>query len=80
MVKKMKRYFFIIICVAFVLCAAYWAGGCVATQKCDARIANMNARAITCAAKTMEKVNVETVNTSLDDIRRILRERYSIAE
>ena len=65
---------------AGIVIGAYWAGGRVATQKCDARIANMNARAITCAAKTMEKVNVETVNTSLYDIRRILRERYSIAE
>lgn len=76
----MKKYFVILAICAGVCAGAYWAGGRVATQKCDARIANMNARAITCAAKTMEKVNVETVNTSLDDIRRILRERYSIAE
>lgn len=77
---KIMQKIYILIGFIGIVIGAYWAGGRVATQKCDARIANMNARAITCAAKTMEKVNVETVNTSLYDIRRILRERYSIAE
>lgn len=80
MVKKMKRYFFIIICVAFLFCAAYWAGGRVATQKCDTRIAEIRANQQSINIQQMVNANEKTVNTGVCDIRRILRKQYTIAE
>lgn len=71
--------YIIAIFIAFIA-FSYWAGNRVAVQKCDAQIAKLNSQNTNIAFEKMEKVNEKTFNTGVRDIRRILREQYSIAE
>ena len=74
----MRMYLFIGILV--FICFSYWAGNHVATQKCDTKIAELNSQNTNIIFENMEKVNEKTFNTGVRDIRRFLREQYSIAE
>ena len=48
--------------------------------QCNAQIAQANATYQSEIINLKEKINAETFNVGLRDIRRILREKYSIAE
>lgn len=74
----MKLYLFI--GVFFVVLLAYWAGERVSEQKCETKIAELNAQNQSDVITAMEKVNEKTFNTGVRDIRRILHEQYTIAE
>ena len=71
---------YLLIFVFGIVIGAYFAGTRVATQKCNARIATVTAGAQKQIFQTMGDVNAETFSTGVRDIRRILREKYSIAE
>lgn len=65
-----------------VACAAlaYMLGRGVATARCDARMAASAREIQIYTIKQQEKIDVETVNTRSADIRRVLREKYTIAD
>lgn len=58
----------------------YFIGVYVGGVKCSTRVANANSMAIISNMKIMEKTNEAANHTSVGDIRRILREKYTIAE
>lgn len=74
----MKLYLFI--GVFFVVLLAYWAGERVSEQKCETKIAELNAQNQSNIVKTLEVVNEKTFNTGVRDIRHILHEQYTIVE
>ena len=59
---------------------AYFIGVHIANIKCNERIANANLNQMVINATAMEKTNDTVLHTGISDIRRILRERYTIAE
>ena len=73
-----KLYFFIGTILAVY--SAYLAGIHTGTHQCQTENANAHASKINDTIKTMGIINAKTVNTGVDDIRRILREKYTIAE
>lgn len=63
-----------------VVCGAYFAGGQVARQRCNARVgADVVAQQLQ-IMKIQGDINAEAYNSNTGDIRRVLRERYTIAE
>lgn len=74
----MKVYVFI--GLVLVVISAYFVGGRVASQKCKVQIAELNSNKSALVIKNMEEINEKTVNTGVRDIRRILYEKYTIAE
>ena len=63
-----------------VVCGAYFAGGQVGRQHCNAR---MGANIIAQQSQIMKiqgDINAEAYNRNTGDIRRRLREKYTIAE
>ncbi|MDW3024800.1 MAG: hypothetical protein R8N50_03910 [Alphaproteobacteria bacterium] len=73
-----KIYFLVFLIV--VLVGAYFAGGRVANEKCRARLANSKADQQLEIVKLHEAVNEEVFSRGVGDIRRVLRERYTIAQ
>ena len=73
-----KLYFFIGTILAVY--SAYLVGIHTGTHQCQTEAANVHASQINDTIKTMGIINAKTVNTGVDDIRRILREKYTIAE
>ena len=73
-----KLYFFI--GTILTVYAAYLVGIHTGTHQCQTEAANVHASQINDTIKTMGIINAKTVNTGVDDIRRILREKYTIAE
>ena len=76
----MKLYIFLFFICVVVVAGAYWAGGRVAAQKCNARAAEVAVKQNQEIIKTMVAINEKTFNTGVRDIRRVLREKYTIAE
>lgn len=76
----MKIYIFLFFVFIVVVAGAYWAGGRVAVQKCNARAAEVAVKQNQEIIKTMGAINEKTFNTGVCDIRRVLREKYTIAE
>ena len=74
------KIIYLLITGGVCVCATYFAGMRVATQKCNARIAAAAVGAQSQIFQIMGDTNAETVNTSTDDIRRVLRTEYTIAE
>ena len=73
-----RVYFAALICaVIFLSCII---GGHVASVKCDARIAKMNVERIDINTKVIGETNDAVLHTGVGDIRRILHEKYTIAE
>ena len=77
---RMKKYLFLLLGFVAVILFAYWAGGQVARQKCNALINESSASQQRIIIEQMGSVNEKVVNTGVCDIRRILREKYTIAE
>lgn len=75
----MYKLYFLLFLLA-VVCGAYFAGGQVGRQHCNAR---MGADVITQQSqilKIQRDIDVEAYNRNTGDIRRRLREKYTIAE
>lgn len=75
----MYKLYFLLFLLA-VVCGAYFAGGQVGRQHCNAR---MGADVITQQSQIMKiqrDIDVEAYNRNTGDIRRRLREKYTIAE
>lgn len=66
--------------IAAVVMAAWVLGGRVAHEKCVATHAKNAAAAIETITQAQEKINVQTIQTATADIRRVLREKYTIAQ
>lgn len=79
-ISDMKLYIFLFFICVVVVAGAYWAGGRVAAQKCNARAAEVAVKQNQEIIKTMGAINEKTFNTGVCDIRRVLREKYTIAE
>lgn len=76
----MKIYIFLFFVFIVVVAGAYWVGGRVAMQKCNARVASVAVKQNQEIIKTMGVINEKTFNTGVRDIRRVLCEKYTIAE
>ena len=76
----MKKYFVIAAICAGVCAGAYWAGGRVAIAQCDVKISEMRMAHQSMNTEILGVVNEKTFNTGVRDIRRILREKYTIAD
>lgn len=75
----MHKLYFLLFLLA-VVCGAYFAGGQVGRQHCNAR---MGADVITQQSQILKiqgDINAEAYNLNTGDIRRRLREKYTIAE
>ena len=76
----MKTYLFIFLVACAAIFFSYGAGVRVGRAKCNAQTEHNVAIQQSEIIKTMESVNAETFNTGVRDIRRILHEKYTIAE
>ena len=74
------KYLYILGIGVTIVIAAYDMGGRVATQKCQARMAAHTAQTITKMIQVREEINAETLRHRTDDIRRVLRTQYTIAD
>ena len=74
------RYLYYAILCGVAIFFVYFVGVHVGKIKCDSRIANMNTKQIVVNTKLSEDINETTLHTGTGDIRRILREKYTIAE
>lgn len=74
----MKTY--LIIAVCGIIFGAYILGASRGSAKCQARAAQQTINTITTQQIKTEKINAETYHTNLRDIRRILHDKYTIAE
>ena len=66
--------------VGAVIFLSYFVGLHVANIKCNAHVANINSEQIILQNKIMEKTNEVVFHTGAGDVRRILREKYTIVE
>lgn len=73
-----KLYVFIgFLCV---IAGTYWVGQRVGKTQCDVRIAEIHTESQGQVIRAMGNIDVEMAGTGVRDIRRILREKYTIAE
>lgn len=70
------------IAVAFVTAffLAYITGVHVGNVRCDAHVADMRAKQIVLDTQISGEINETVIHTGVGDIRRILYEKYTIAE
>ena len=73
-----RIYYAALICVAFFCCFA--TGVAVGRARCNARVAVNSYEHIVQNVKQSGDINETVLHTNLGDIRRILREKYTIAE
>ena len=75
---------YLLIVIGAALCGTYFYGADIATAKCNARIANQNLQMLqNIQNQIMEnkrKNHEMAYKTRTDDVRRILRDKYTIAE
>lgn len=71
------RIFFIIVCIVIGAYVCGWNAGRI---KCHSAVANDVAQQLQQQIKITEETHAETMHTGMRDIRRVLREKYTIAE
>lgn len=76
----MKLYVFIFMAGVTAIFFSYVAGMRVGREKCRADMVNQSSAIQSQTIKIIGDVNAETFNRGVGDIRRILREKYTIAE
>lgn len=76
----MKSYLFIFMAGATAIFFSYVAGVRMGREKCRADVVSQSANIQSQTIKIMGDVNAESFSRSADDIRRVLREKYTIAE
>ena len=74
----MRVYFAALVGAAIFL--AYVTGVHVGNVRCGERVANANMEQVIYNAKIMGDTNAAVMHTGVRDIRRLLHERYTIAE
>ena len=74
----MRIYF--MAAIAAVVCCAYWAGLRIGREQCRADAARVATDAQTQILQQQRKIDAETYNRGTGDIRRVLREKYTIAQ
>ena len=73
-----KLYLLGLFCV--VLGAAYWAGGRAMRYGCEMQSVQGAVQQQSEIFNIQEKVNEEIIRRGADDVRRVLRQKYTIAE
>ncbi|MBQ2858950.1 MAG: hypothetical protein IJE82_01130, partial [Alphaproteobacteria bacterium] len=76
---NMNKLYFLLFFIV-VVCGAYIVGGRVASEKCRGAVANDIVAHQMKFIRLQEDINAEAVSRGGDDIRRVLREKYTIAE
>ncbi len=71
---------YVLLFLVLILVLAYMAGMHAGTMRCRTKYASDISQQQSTIIKIQGKINAETVNHSGDDIRRILREKYTIAD
>lgn len=66
--------------IAVMVLLAFVAGRSVGAARCRANVATQSAQAQIQIIKQTEKINENVLRTNLGDIRRVMREKYTIAE
>ena len=74
------KYLYIPLGIAATVFVVYMAGARIGGQKCRADIADAAAQKQSEINLIIGEINAETYHTTTDDIRRVLREKYTIAE
>ena len=75
----MNRLYMVLIFL-LVLILSYFAGMHAGTMRCHTKSALDTSKQQTKIIKIQEEINAETLHRTGDDIRRILREKYTITE
>jgi len=75
----MRFVYFLVFCAA-VCAGAYWAGARNGAARCRENQSTAGLAAQIQIIKQTEKINEDIMRTGLGDIRRVLREKYTIAE
>ena len=76
----MKFYLIVFVAIGVVIFSAYYIGGRAAVAQCVALRSTDVAQQQTKVIEIQRIVNDQVFNTATDDMRRVLREKYSIAE
>lgn len=63
-----------------IVVGAYWVGGRIATAKCKQNVAITQNKRLFEMYEIKRCVNEKTFNTRLGDIRRVLHDKYTIAD
>lgn len=71
---------YILLFLLAVVCGAYLAGGQLGRQRCNARMVAGIVEQQSQIIKIQGDINAEAYNRNTGDIRRFLREKYTIAE
>ena len=74
------RYFYMLGFFVICLVMAYIAGCRVGMARCRANVAVQSMNTYVQIIKNKEKINAETNHTAVRDIRRVLREKYTISQ
>lgn len=74
------RYMYVLLFLIGLLPVAYVIGYRAGVEKATVRAAESGLHAQIHILKQTEKINAQIINTGVDDIRRILREKYTIIE
>ena len=75
----MKKYLMILVAICIAIFLVYWAGVRVGVEKCSSNALLNSARVQSQIIMLKRDVDAETFSRGVGDIRRILRERYTIA-
>lgn len=76
----MIRVYWLVGAAVVIVLGAYWCGWRVATERCQRMQSNATAQQQNQIFKMQEEVNAEVLGRGVDDIRRVLRAQYTIAE
>lgn len=76
----MKVYVFIAALVVAFILFAYYTGVRDGKHRCNMQISEHSAQQQVHLIKLQEEINAESMHVATGDIRRILREKYTIAE
>ena len=76
----MKTYLFLCVAGVGAILFSYVVGMRVGREKCRVEVASQSVAIQSQTIKIMGDVNAETFNRGVGDIRRVLHEKYTIAE
>jgi len=77
--KNMNKIY-IIATLTLVIVGVYWSGTRIASEKCHAEFAKQQNIKIQNTINLKGKINAETYNTAVTDIRNWLRTKYTIKD
>ncbi len=74
------RYIYVLVFCGVVCAGAYWAGARNGAARCREQQSASAQQTQIRIIKQTEKINEDVMRTAVCDIRRVLREKYTIAE